>query len=150
MKNSSFYTSFIFLSFFSLLSIITTADAGLTNDILQQTNSFRRSRGLPVLIMNEDLNAIAQKHSLNMAKGRIGFGHGGFNKRDAEATRKLKGSSRFAENVAYGPTSGKEVVDMWKRSPGHRKNILGRFKYIGIGVAKDRKGRIYYTQLFAG
>ncbi|MGN6542438.1 MAG: CAP domain-containing protein, partial [Ginsengibacter sp.] len=50
---------------------------------------------------------------------------------------------------AFGPTSGKQVVDMWKSSPGHRQNLLGRFKYIGVGIAKNRNGRIYYTQVFA-
>jgi uncharacterized protein YkwD len=52
--------------------------------------------------------------------------------------------------VAYGPTSGKEVVKQWKGSPGHRRNMLGKYKYIGIGIATDRRGHIYYTQVFAG
>ena len=85
-----------------------------------------------------------------MAKGRVGFGHGGFARRDALARKKINGIHSFAENVAYGPTTGKQVVTMWKKSSNHRKNMLGRYKYIGIGIAKDRRGRIYYTQVFAG
>jgi uncharacterized protein YkwD len=101
------------------------------------------------LIMRNDLNKIATRHSEDMAKGRVAFGHAGFYKRDAMAKKDIKQLSGFAENVAYGPTSGKQVVSMWKNSPGHRRNMLGRFKYIGIGIAKDKHGRIYYTQVFA-
>ena len=149
MKRSYLGFAFFCVSVLLLVSF-KPVEKGLANDVLEQTNRFRRSRGLAALVMNENLNAIAQKHSYNMARGRIGFGHGGFNKRDAEARRKLKDVSSFAENVAYGPTSGREVVEMWKKSPGHRRNMLGRYKYIGIGIFKDRKGRIYYTQIFAG
>ena len=100
--------------------------------------------------MMKDLNAIAQKHSEDMARGRVGFGHGGFNQRSAMANKAIKHIHSFAENVAYGATTGKQVVTLWKNSPGHRRNMLGHYKYIGIGIAKDRQGRIYYTQVFAG
>ena len=96
------------------------------------------------------LNAIARKHSEDMASGRIGFGHEGFDKRNAMANKVIKHMHDFAENVAYGPTTGTAVVNLWKKSPGHRRNMLGHYKYIGIGIAKDRQGRIYYTQVFAG
>lgn len=96
------------------------------------------------------LNTIARKHSEDMAGGRVGFGHEGFGKRNAMANRVIKHMHDFAENVAYGPTTGTAVVNLWKNSPGHRRNMLGHYKYIGIGVAKDRQGRIYYTQVFAG
>lgn len=136
--------------FASLTSFSPTRNASLVEDILSQTNKFRRSKGLPALVMNEHLNAIAEKHSSNMAKGRVGFGHGGFSKRNKEAKRYISPLYSFAENVAYGSTTATQVVKGWKNSPGHRKNMLGKFKYIGIGVARDRRGRVYYTQLFAG
>ena len=85
-----------------------------------------------------------------MARGRVGFGHGGFAKRNSIAKKKINPLSSFAENVAYGATNGKEVVKMWKNSPGHRRNMLGRYKFIGIGTAKDKRGRIFYTQVFGG
>ncbi len=122
---------------------------GLVQEVFHQTNQFRKSQGLNQLTMRDDLNKIAQRHSEDMARGRVAFGHAGFYKRDAMAKKDIKQLSAFAENVAYGPTSGKQVVSMWKNSPGHRRNMLGRFKYIGIGIAKDKNGRIYYTQVFA-
>jgi len=78
--------------------------------------------------MNKDLNAIAQKHSEDMAKGRVGFGHSGFNHRYSLASKKIKGFKTFAENVAYGARSGKEAVTMWKNSSGHRRNMLGNYR----------------------
>jgi len=150
MKRTYLLTTLCFVLFVSLVSFIPVNEAKLVDDVLSQTNKFRRSKGLPALVINEDLNAIAQKHSNNMAKGRVGFGHGGFSQREAQAKRKISSLYSFAENVAYGPETGKEVVTMWKNSSGHRRNMLGRYKYIGIGIAKDRRGRIYYTQVFGG
>jgi uncharacterized protein YkwD len=151
MKQTYLATSLSFLILLaSLTSFSPDRDSNLIDDVLSQTNKFRRSKGLPALMINEELNAIAQKHSANMAGGKVGFGHGGFSKRNSMASKVIQPLNNFAENVAYGATSGKEVVTMWKNSSGHRRNMLGRYKYIGIGTAKDRYGRIYYTQLFAG
>lgn len=151
MKRTSFYVVFACLALFlSLVSFTPDKNASLVQDVLSQTNQFRSSKGLPALIIRSDLNEIAQKHSSDMAKGRVGFGHSGFEKRNAMASKKIKPMYSFAENVAFGASTGKEVVSMWKNSSGHRKNMLGRYRFIGIGTAKDRQGRIYYTQVFAG
>lgn len=141
-------TSFFSLLFISTLLSFSPAPQGSLQDVLSYTNKFRKSRGLDALIMRDDLNAIAQQHSENMASGKTGFGHDGFNKRQQQAKQLIKGADSFAENVAYGASNGKEAVDGWKKSPGHRRNMLGSYRYIGIGIAADRQGRLYYTQLF--
>jgi uncharacterized protein YkwD len=135
--------------FFLFVLLGSSRTGSLVDDVLAYTNQYRQSRGLHSLQMNEDLNKMARMHSQDMANGRIAFGHGGFDERFETASRKIKGFKRFAENVAYGAKTGREVVSMWKRSGEHRKNMLGKFTYIGIGVASDKKGRIYYTQVFA-
>ncbi len=151
MKRNFLSAAFICLSLFvSLISFSPDNNTSLVTDVLSQTNQFRKSEGLQELIMVPELNAIAQKHSSDMASGHVGFGHSGFGKRNAKANKEIKGLHSFAENVAYGATSAKEVVTLWKNSAGHRRNMLGRYKYIGIGTAKDRKGRIYYTEVFGG
>ena len=136
--------------FISLISFSEVQPAGLSQDVLNETNQFRRSNGLSELIMKEELNALAQKHSEDMARGRVSFGHSGFSKRTAQAKKKMDLAGYFAENVAYGPTTASGVVTMWKNSPDHRKNMLGPYEYMGIGIAKDRRGRLYYTVLYAG
>ncbi len=60
----------------------------------------------------------------------------------------------FAENVAMTQASdpdankiAKQFVTMWKGSPGHMKNIQGRYQYLGVGIV--RLGNSFYaTQLF--
>jgi len=136
------------LLFVSLNSFLPDINTSLVTDVLKQTNQFRKSEGLPVLTMKQGLNQIAQKHSQDMALGRVAFGHDGFGDRQAKAGKEIKGMRTFAENVAYGANTAREVVTLWKNSPGHRRNMLGNFKYIGIGTAKDSKGQIYYTEIF--
>lgn len=152
MKSTSRYFIFGLLTILfctALLSFTPVPKEGLDNDILSYTNKFRKSKSKTELVMREDLNAIAEKHSADMAKGRVSFGHGGFQSRQQKAKKILPDMTQFAENVAYGAKDAKEVVNGWKNSSGHRKNMLGNYKYIGIGTAKDRKGTIYYTQIFA-
>ena len=150
LKTNSLRFTFIFL-IISLLSFTTgnplTSD--LAEDVLKYTNQFRKSKGLKALEMRDDLNAIARKHSENMASGRCSFGHSGYDLRVSKVKKTIKPcDGNIAENVAYGASNGKEAIDIWKNSSGHRKNMLGDYKYIGIGTARNKKGVIYYTQIF--
>lgn len=145
-----FVTLTCLILFFGLNSFSPDSNANIVQDVLSQTNQFRKSKGLSELIISNELNSIAQRHSADMASGRVGFGHDGFAKRNALAGKIIKPLFGFAENVAYGASSGREVVTMWKNSSGHRRNMLGHYKYIGIGIAKDRQGQIFYTEVFAG
>lgn len=150
MKRNFLFAAFIGTLFLvSLNSFLPADNANLVSNVLKQTNQFRKSEGMPELQMNKELNHIAQNHSKDMAAGRIAFGHDGFGGRQAKAAKEIKGMHTFAENVAYGANSAAEVVTMWKNSPGHRRNMLGNFQYIGIGTAKNSKGQIYYTEIFA-
>ena len=119
----------------------------LSNDVLKYTNEYRRSKGLKELIMKDDLNSLARKYSEDMASGRSSFGHSGYDQRAAKV-KKAYGTCSVAENVAYGARDAKEVFSIWKKSSGHRHNMLGNFKYIGIGTAKSKGGVIYYTEIF--
>jgi len=141
---------FFILPVVFLLAFTTVAPAkeDLAEDILKYTNQFRRSKGLPALEMRDDLNVIARKHSEDMASGRRRFGHAGLNDRELKVKRIIKPYHSLAENVAYGANNGKEAVSIWKNSSGHRRNMLGNYKYIGIGTARNRRGVIYYTQIF--
>jgi Uncharacterized protein with SCP/PR1 domains len=119
----------------------------LAEDVLKYTNQLRKAKGLPALEMRNDLNAIARKHSEDMASGRRRFGHSGLNERELKVKRIIHPYHSLAENIAYGARSGKEVVSVWKNSRVHKENMLGNYKYIGIGTA-TRRGVIYYTQIF--
>ena len=142
--------TFIFL-IISLLSFTPGKPStdGPVDEVLKYTNQFRKSKGLKALEMRDDLNAIARKHSEDMASGRCTFGHDGYDLRVSKIKKTIKPCDGYvAENVAYGASNGKEAFDTWKNSSGHRKNMLGDYKYIGIGTARNKKGVIYYTQIF--
>lgn len=57
------------------------------------------------------------------------------------------GWSRAAENVAAG-FAASAVVNAWANSAGHRANLLSNNTDIGIGVAANANGRLYFTQNF--
>jgi uncharacterized protein YkwD len=55
---------------------------------------------------------------------------------------------RAGENVAAGQPTVESVMAAWMRSPGHRRNVLGKFSEIGAGVATDRNGTPYWCVTF--
>jgi uncharacterized protein YkwD len=120
----------------------------METEILKYVNEDRKAHGLASLQMNEMESSLALKHSHDMAVGKVKFGHDGFNKR-AKAIQKELGSVEVGENVAEGPMTAREVVDGWLNSPGHKKNIEGNFILTGIGYDLDKKGNIYFTQIFS-
>jgi uncharacterized protein YkwD len=121
----------------------------LEEEILQYTNAYRKSKGKPPLKMYDLASVQAETHARNMAAQKTGFGHSGFEARIDKIRKREKAFvAAAAENVAYGQSSAKEVVDGWIKSARHRKNMLGNYNHIGVGVAKSRKGQLYFVQIF--
>src|SRR5215212_8065399 len=115
------------LSLTVLFSFNSKPKNSLRDDVLKYTNDFRKSNNLAALEMNDEMNAVAQKHSQDMAAGKVSFGHGGFSERTELIKKKMKYCAAFAENVAFGVSSGKDAIELWKTSEGHRKNMLGSY-----------------------
>ncbi|HEX6426113.1 MAG TPA: CAP domain-containing protein [Niastella sp.] len=131
------------------ISASPAAGVSMADEILKYINAYRRKKGLPPMAMNTVMSAEAQKHSENMAARRTSFGHNGFQHRLKRISPALNGLSGAAENVAMGSTTAKEVVDNWLKSSVHKQNIEGAYNLTGIGVAPDKKGVLYFTQIFA-
>ncbi|MNI29817.1 Cysteine-rich secretory protein family protein [compost metagenome] len=53
-----------------------------------------------------------------------------------------------AENIATGQTSAIFAHQGWMNSEGHRKNLLGNFTHLSVGVAFGGSMHINYTQNF--
>ena len=117
-------------------------------EVLKQVNQYRASRGLSPLAMNAAASREARGHSQAMANHAVPFGHTGFNQRIGHLYHDIQYANAGAENVAYNYKTAKIVVDGWIKSPGHRQNIVGRYNLTGIGIVRDRAGKLYYTQLF--
>ena len=122
---------------------------GMENDILSEVNAYRRKIGKQSLTMMDAASTQAEIHSRNMAQRKTAFGHDGFESRITNIRKQTTGTiNSAAENVAFGELTAEKVVDGWLHSPGHKKNIEGDYNFTGIGVSKDKDGRIYYTQIF--
>ena len=124
------------------------AITNMNADIINGVNEHRRVKGLPPLHLLAIAASEAAKHSSNMAAKRTPFGHGGFNQRALAIANELQGTSSTGENVAFGKMTSRQVIDAWLKSPNHKANIEGNFNYTGVGVAKDSRGVVYYTQIF--
>lgn len=126
-----------------------TIAPAVERDVLHYINQHRESKGLPALSFNAIVANEARRHSTAMASRRIPFGHQGLNARTKIITGKITSVHAVSENVARGSITAQQAVNLWLKSPGHRKNIEGNYKYTGIGVARDRKSELYFTQIFA-
>ncbi|HAT1882312.1 TPA: CAP domain-containing protein [Legionella pneumophila] len=126
----------------------TVNDTAIQNEILVYINNYRQQHGLAPLKMDNRIVKEAKIHSMDMAKHAIPFGHKYFKKRIDKLHTQIKNSNAGAENVAYNYKNAQDVVKNWLRSPGHKRNIVGNYDLTGIGIARDEKGKIYFTQIF--
>ncbi|RYZ58927.1 MAG: CAP domain-containing protein [Proteobacteria bacterium] len=119
--------------------------------IVKETNLLRSK----ALTQSFEDSYVARAWSISQAEvGRIS--HDGF---PEDRTELLKTTFQaewgvFAENVAMAQTLdtdpakvGKQFVQMWNGSAGHKANMLGNYTYIGAGVTRVGNS-IYATQIF--
>lgn len=120
--------------------------------VVELVNAERAKAGLKPLKMNTELSRVATLKSQDMAKNNY-FDHNSPTYGSPfDMMKKFGISYRTAgENIAMGQTSPEQVMNGWMNSPGHRANILkSSFTEIGVGIAKNSSGRLYWTQQFIG
>ncbi|MBK1990382.1 CAP domain-containing protein [Sphaerospermopsis aphanizomenoides BCCUSP55] len=116
--------------------------------VFEQINQYRASQGLSQLTLNASITKQARIHSQNMAKGTVKFSHHGFEQRVKAIPLKYDSAGEnVAFNIGYSDPAHQAVVG-WLNSPGHLKNIQGKYKLTGVGVATNAKGEVYLTQIF--
>lgn len=120
--------------------------------LLELINKERAKKELPPLRANPLLFKVARAHSANMARQQK-MEHELDNKKPGE--RILASGydyGRATENLATadGPVPLARIVADWMDSKIHRENILDtKVSEAGLGIAKNAKGEVYYTQVFA-
>ncbi|BAY88376.1 MULTISPECIES: CAP domain-containing protein [unclassified Tolypothrix] len=120
----------------------------LEKSVFDQINRYRVSKGLSKLTLNANITRQARIHSQNMANGKVPFSHQGFEKRVTILPIIYKSAGEnVAFNQGYSDPAGQAVIG-WLNSPGHLKNIKGKYNLTGIGVAANQKGEVYLTQIF--
>ncbi|MBP1156909.1 MULTISPECIES: CAP-associated domain-containing protein [unclassified Paenibacillus] len=112
-------------------------------------NAGRAKLGLAPFAWDDAIASTARKHSQDMAaKGYFDHsnlsGLSPFDRMEQDGLR----FRAAAENIAAGQTSAIFAHHGWMNSEGHRKNLLGSFKRLGVGVHFGGKLNIYYTQNF--
>jgi uncharacterized protein YkwD len=120
--------------------------------VFELTNLERKKKDLPPLKINPALSKIARAHSENMARqGKMEHkldNKTPFDRMRAAGYKFAKGGENIAEadEIATFPM----VMKAWMESPGHRDNILlAEFTETGVGIARDKEGKLLFTQLFA-
>jgi hypothetical protein len=121
------------------------AAPGQAWQLFELTNRERASAGLAPLEWRDDVAAIAQDWSQQMAaNGQLSHNDAYF----SSETRSQLGSASRGENVAMSGSveaAHRALMD----SPPHRANILsGDFTQGGFGAAQDSNGRWWFTENF--
>ncbi|SPL91272.1 Transporter [[Actinomadura] parvosata subsp. kistnae] len=122
------------------------------NEVVRLVNEERAKGGCSALAHDPQLRTAAFGHSADMAaKGY--FSHTSQDGRsfmDRIRAAGFTGGSGWAENIAKGQRTPAQVMQSWMNSSGHRANIMNcKYNLIGVGVAKDSSGTLYWTQDFA-
>jgi len=107
--------------------------------VFRMTNMFRAQHGLTAYNWNDKLAAAARLHSQDM-QDRDYFSHyspEGFNPGHRIAAQGYNWSV-CAENIIYAYyATAFDFVDAWINSSGHRANMLGTYKDIGVGWSSN-------------
>lgn len=105
-------------------------------DIIKQTNDYRKSKGLPLLKVSPALMKAAQERAKDMASTSV-FAH-----KDANGNRlwpKFIDKSGYTytdagENLAVRFDNATDTMKAWQKSSTHNQNLINP-KYSDVGVA---------------
>lgn len=128
--------------------------ASLERTAFNLLNQKRAENGLKALEWSDELEALARRHSEDMADYKY-FSHRGRDGSMVSDRADRSGLTKWrsiGENIAFN-RGYKDPIDvavkLWLESPSHRHNLLNtdwRESAVGIAVAED--GSYYLTQVF--
>ena len=103
-------------------------------EVIKLTNAERIRKGKTALIVQHKI-MVTSRESSRLMQQRNNLVHG-------------LTSGWSGENIAMGYSSPAQVVQGWINSPGHYANMMGSFKYIGVGDTSGQGSSPYWTQQF--
>ncbi|MFQ5553972.1 MAG: CAP domain-containing protein [Acidimicrobiia bacterium] len=110
------------------------------SSFLSRMNAERTARGLAPVEMYWDLVDDARAHSQRMAaQGSLHH--------NPSLGGVTGGWMALGENVGVGPEVA-TVHEAFMDSAGHRRNVLGDFNYVGVGVVVENADKLWVTVVF--
>ena len=114
-----------------LASLAVPALAGqFEEDLLVLINRYRSTKKLKPLASSPQYVELAREHSQTMLEQQS-MSHDGFDER----FRRAADASSCVENVAWNHKTPQSLLDGWRKSPGHNRNMLDR-KISRAGINK--------------
>ena len=127
----------------SVASTANRLDRVMAEGVISATNIERARKGAGDLVEDPQLTAYAQRRAEEIAYD--------FEHRRPGNTAWHSGLTHYGlvgENLASGFENTRKVIEGWKNSPGHYRNMItARFTKIGVGLAKIN-GIYYWVQIF--
>lgn len=120
--------------------------------VLKIVNQERSKQGLKALVLDKQLNKVAQLKAEDMKKNNY-FDHNSPTLGSPFDLMRSQGVSyrTAGENIAAGQQSAQAVMESWMNSSGHRANILnGNYTKLGVGFATGGSYGTYWVQEFTG
>lgn len=120
--------------------------------VLKIVNEERAKQGLKALILDKQLNNVAQLKAEDMKKNNY-FDHNSPTLGSPFDLMRSQGVSyrTAGENIAAGQQSAEAVMNSWLNSSGHRANILnGNYTKLGVGFVTGGRYGTYWVQEFTG
>lgn len=117
--------------------------------MLNLLNQDRKNNGLAALTIDPELCRIARIKSADMRDNKYFAHESPTYGRVGEMLKRFGYRySAAGENIAHHANVDKAQA-AFMSSSGHRKNILGSWTKVGVGIVTDANGYIYATQIFA-
>lgn len=120
--------------------------------VLKIVNEERAKQGLKALVLDKQLNNVAQVKAEDMRNNNY-FDHNSPTLGSPFDLMRNNGVSyrTAGENIAAGQQSARDVMNSWMNSSGHRANILNaNYTKLGVGFCTGGKMGTYWVQSFTG
>jgi LysM repeat protein len=114
-------------------------------DLILAMNTLRVSYGLPALVEDPIINAVAQSTAQTMAANQMSWHIGNVSGRLAAAGYGGGATVWGTENFAVGNLSIDEIMVIWSDASHMIPAVNPAYCNIGAGVAKASNGRYYYV-----
>lgn len=117
------------------------------DEIISQTNEYRVSQGLNTLEKDKILCEVAEIRAKEIVTA---WSH---TRPDGSKFYNILEDMNYTmdaagENLGRYHISVNEVMDMWKSSDSHNKNMLGNYTKMGAAIYEE-DGKFYFVQIFA-